>query len=145
MSKTLEYLIAAYVRDSARVCALDEGSRFHLEKRLEQEVVQDIMNEHVDQIEAEAKRREQQRRASSRYGEFRDLLIQGVILALLVGLVGSHVYGLLEAWIYQPDQTFQFGAAAVGCTVTLVALVTILFKLFIDRLIELLETAHATR
>ena len=56
--------------------------------------------------------------------------------ALLVGVIGSHLYGLLEALIYQPTAEVNVLFVTFGLLILLVITVVVLFKVYIKRLFE---------
>ena len=57
-------------------------------------------------------------------------------LALLVGVIGSHLYGLLEAFFYQPTVEVNVLFVTFGLLIWLVITAVVLFKVYIKRLFE---------
>lgn len=91
MSDKLVSLVAFYVTQKAQVENVDEAQIFKAEKRLEREVEEEIVRERIEEIDDEVRRRENERAAAREFDEFRGILFQCVTLALLVGVIGSHL------------------------------------------------------
>lgn len=135
MSRTLEEVVASYVEKSESVKSYGgSGSIYRAEKMLEDQIVREVVDEHIDEIEGEIKRREGERAAVRKLDEFRKILFQCVTLALVVGVLSSHVYGLLEALLYQPSSTINLWLLTCGLIVLLIATAVLLYKEYLSKL-----------
>lgn len=134
MSALLESLVSAYVDRSDAYKGVDSGESYGAKKLLEQRVIDEIVAERIDEIDHEVRAREKERASIRDLEEFNSILFQCVVLALLVGLLGSHVYGLIEALIYQSNADFNTLAAILGTLVLFVACVVVLLKNYVSRL-----------
>ena len=97
------YVTGFYVTESPHGKGLDAGSQFKMAKELGREVAEEIVRNRIAEMDAEKGRREKERAAAHELDAFQGVLLQCVALALLVGVLGSRLYGLLEAVFYQPD------------------------------------------
>ena len=145
MSDKLDSLVGFYVKESPKGKGLDAGAQFKMEKELEREVAEEVIRERIDEIDAEAERREEERAAKRELSEFRSVLLQCVTLALLVGILGSHLYGLLEVMLYQPDPEANTLLMAVALAVLAIVTVVVLFKEYIQRLFDATKKLRETR
>lgn len=136
MSDKLVSLVAFYMTQKAQGENVDKAQIFKAEKRLEHEVEEEIVRERIEEIDDEVKRRENERAAACEFDEFRGILFQCVTLALLVGVIGSHLYGLLEALVYQPTAEVNVLFVTFGLLILLEITVVVLFKVYIKRLFE---------
>lgn len=145
MSKTLENLVAFYVDKSGRYDGADRGKKFGDAKYLERQVIDEIVFECADEIDAETQRREDERAAARELDEFRSVLLQCVTLALLVGIVGSHLYGMIEATFYQPSGGTNIGFMFIGLVLFSIVTLTVLFKEYLKRLFESMRRLQEAR
>ena len=136
MSRLLDEVVTTYVKNFSAADSRSDADIFCVEKEVERQIVKEIVEERLDEIEAEAKRREKERAAVRELDEFRDVLIQCVLLALLVGLLGSHLYGWLDAMFYQPESKTRSGFVLFGASCFLVFTLIILFKVYLKKLFE---------
>lgn len=136
MSRTLESLVAFYATKSPEADEVDSGTLFNTEKALERKVIEEVVLERADEIDAEARHREDERAAARELDEFQSVLFQCVTLALLVGVLGSHLYGLLEVLIYQPDARANILLMTAGLVILVAVTGVALFKVYIRKLFE---------
>lgn len=135
MSQTLEAVIVSYVENSESAKSyVANSSVYRAEKMLENRVISEIISEHIDEVDLEVKRRERERAAVRNLDEFRRMLFQCVTLALVVGVLSSHVYGLLEALLYQPSSSINLWFLAGGLVFLLVATAVLLYKEYLSKL-----------
>lgn len=142
MSQLLNKLISSYYEahkadgDSQRdaLSAMKE-----LERRVVAEVIEDN-TEVVKRLEHEAQQQEMERARKERLREsvkgYGALLFECVILALLVGLIGSVLYGILEALIFAPNSGFNYFWAIVVLVILLALCVAMLGYEFVNRISE---------
>lgn len=145
MSRALESLVAFYVTKSPKADEVDGGTLFNTEKALERKVIEEVVLERADEIDAEVKRREDERAAARELGEFQSVLFQCVTLALLVGVLGSHLYGLLEALIYQPEAQMNILPMIAGLVILVVVTGVALFKVYIRKLFDSTKKLRESR
>ena len=145
MSRTLESLVAFYATKSPRADEVDGGMLFNTEKALERKVIEEVVLERADEIDAEVKRREDERAAARELGEFQSVLFQCVTLALLVGVLGSHLYGLLEALIYQPETQANVLPMIAGLAILVAVTGAALFKVYIRKLFDSTKRLRESR
>jgi small-conductance mechanosensitive channel len=106
-------------------------------KAIEQDVVNEVLQEHAEDVvrreaslREERRKKEQEQNLRDSIRSFWRLVVEGVVLATIVGLVGSHLYGLGEAWLYAPMQDFNFVASAVVMGALIAVCVVFLFLVF---------------
>lgn len=109
MGKLLNAAISSYYTSNKR----DDDSgvdALTAMKTVESLVVEEVLREHAHEVERQERAiredikqevQEQALRESMR--SFGRLLLEAVALALIVGLIGSHLYGLGEAYWYVPS------------------------------------------
>lgn len=134
MSKTPKRIVAKYVDgngDYANVC---DEEKDDVKRLLEQRVISEVVVERIEKVDREARSRERQRASIRQFDEFRSVLFQCVVLALLVGLLGSHFYGLIEALLYEPSSDFNVTAGVIGTAIVFVICAAVLAKSYVGRL-----------
>lgn len=134
MSIKLENLVSSYVDRSDAYVGVDSGESYAAKKLLEQQIIDEIVAERIETIDREVRAREKERASIRDLEEFGSILFQCVALALLVGLLGSHVYGLIEALVYQPSADFNAVAAMLGTIIVTLVCIFVLLKNYVGRL-----------
>lgn len=145
MSRLLEEVVATYVARSSEAKSFGRGAVYSAEKMIEDQIVSEIVSDRIEEINSEVRRRERERAAVQELDEFRTVLFQCVTLALVVGVLGSHVYGLLEAFFYQPNSEVNRPVLVFGLAVLLVATAAILYKEYLSKLFEAVKKFRKAR
>lgn len=145
MSETLSSLVAKFIDSSPEYREKTPEARFSAGKRLESQIVDEITSEHVEKIDTEARKREEERKKTQDLVDFRNIILECVSLALAVGLLGSHLYGLMEAWLYQPNSSFNYLASIVVTAILVIVISVILVTEFFRRLVDALASIRASR
>ena len=141
MGRLLNNLVDSFVEHSDSRKKMDGGSAFNLKKELESDLVKEVLSEHADELEELRREREVARWRD----KFHDVLLQCVILAFVIGMLGSHAYGLLEALLYQPSPETNTVAMFIGTAIVLVACVVIVAREYASRLFEAVRELRTLR
>lgn len=117
-------------------------------KEYEQTVVDEILLEHAEEavrqeasLREERRKKEQEQSLRASIRSFIRLLLEGVALATIVGLIGSHIYGLGEAFWYAPAAGFNYVASVAVTAVLVVLCVALLVYMFVNSLPEWVANA----
>ena len=127
MSIKLENLVSSYVDRSDAYVGVDSGESYAAKKLLEQQIIDEIVAERIETIDREVRAREKERASIRDLEEFGSILFQCVALA-------SHVYGLIEALVYQPSADFNAVAAILGTIIVTLVCIFVLLKNYVGRL-----------
>lgn len=141
MGRLLNNLVDSFVEHSDSRKKMDGGSAFNLKKELESDLVKEVLSEHADELEELRREREVARWRD----KFHDVLLQCVILAFVIGMLGGHTYGLLEALLYQPSPETNTVAMFIGTAIVLVACVVIVAREYASRLFEAVRELRTLR
>lgn len=141
MGRLLNNLIDSFVEHSDSRKRMDGGSAFNMKKELERDLVKEVLSEHADELEELSRERDVARWKD----KFHDVLVQCVILAFAIGLLGSHVYGLVEALLYQPSPETNTIAMLVGTLAVLVACIVVVGREYASRLLEAVKELRSIR
>lgn len=141
MGRLLDNLVDTFVENSVSRKRMDGGSAYNLKKQLECDLVNEVLNERADELEAIRHERE----ATRWVDDFRQILLQCVLLALLIGLLGSHLYDLLSTLIYHAGQPVNLPAMTVGTVLVSALCILVLAKEFVSRVFEAVKRLQGAR
>lgn len=120
---------------------ISEEDALTVMKAFEQRIVDEVIREHAERVateEAAARENQLQKERDERLQEsirsFSNLIIETVFLATIVGLIGSHLYGIGEAWWYAPNEGFNIVASVIALVILLYGCHSLVKHMFLNNL-----------
>lgn len=120
MSAKLDQLMGYFARNGGFDDLASADDVYAAQKQLEQKIVEEVCTERVDEIMARVEEKTKKEQARAQFEELRTTYVQCVILALLIGLLGSHLYDFIRCWLYGAQPDFVVTKFWVGLGVTVV-------------------------
>ncbi|OZG59415.1 hypothetical protein BTIS_0146 [Bifidobacterium tissieri] len=138
MSVKLDRLID----DFARAHFADKGLKenvYAAQKKLEEDIIEEICEEKSQEIAARANQIEQQEQVKAQFRELKAVYIQCIFLALLIGLLGSHLYDLMKYWLYDTTPDVDITRFGFGLVITLIICIIVCVWMFVSQIIKVYE------
>lgn len=117
-------------------------------KAYESLVVEEVLREHADEVEKQERairedirQKAQEQALQDSMRSFTGLIREAVVLALVVGLIGSHLYGISEAYCYAPFEDFNYFMSIVITVALVLICVVLLGYMFANSLPEWVKNA----
>lgn len=132
MARLLSDLVAEYAR--ANFGDNDPGALFEAQKELEKRIVSEICEERAHEISERKREIELVEEIKTGRREIAVAVVECVVLAIPVGLVGSHLYDLLRVDFYGVQADFSILSLRIGLLICFLACVVILVVLLLNQL-----------
>lgn len=143
MAQMLSSLIAEYAQ--SHYADENLGDRFEAQKAMESQIVSEICEECAQEIASRSKEIELTEQMKNARHELMIAVVECVVLALPVGLVGSHIYDLLRAGVYGAVQDFNPPALWAGLFISAALCVLILFGMFLNQVSKAVDSIRDAR
>lgn len=143
MAQMLSSLIAEYAQ--SHYADENPRDRFEAQKAMESQIVSEICEECAQEIASRSKEIELTEQMKNARHELMIAVVECVVLALPVGLVGSHIYDLLRAGVYGAVQDFNPPALWAGLFISAALCVLILFGMFLNQVSKAVDSIRDAR
>lgn len=138
MSKTLNNLVMKVVQNDSK--GVDLGDAYAAAKVLENEIIDEVCREQADKINRMQKEMQSAENGIDKANDIRNIVIQCVVIALLIGLLCNHIYTLLQSAVYSLTTTQNLGYTAVGLVVLVIIVLLVLLALLFKALSSLYKS-----
>lgn len=143
MARLLSCLIAEYAQ--RHYADEDPGACFEAQKAIECQIISDICEERSQEIALRSREIELTEQMKKARHELMIAVVECVLLAIPVGLVGSHMYDLLKTGFYGAVQDFNLPALWFGLLVMVVLCGLILFCMFLNQVVKAVDSIRDAR
>lgn len=143
MAQMLSSLIAEYAQ--SYYVDEDPGDRFEAQKAMESQIVSEICEERAQEIASRSKEIELTEQMKNARHELMIAVVECVILAIPVGLVGSQIYDLLRTGVYGAAQDLNLRALWAGLLILVLLCVLILFSMFLNLVSKAVDSIRDAR
>lgn len=143
MARLLSCLIAEYAQ--RHYADEDPGACFEAQKAIECQIISDICEEWSQEIALRSREIELTEQMKKARHELMIAVVECVLLAIPVGLVGSHMYDLLKTGFYGAVQDFNLPALWFGLLVMVVLCGLILFCMFLNQVVKAVDSIRDAR
>ena len=143
MAQMLSSLIAEYAQ--SHYADENPGDRFEAQKAMESQIVSEICEERAQEIASRSKEIELTEQMKNARHELMIAVVECVILAIPVGLVGSHIYDLLRTGVYGAAQDLNLRALWGGLLILVLLCVLILFSMFLNLVSKAVDSIRDAR
>ncbi|MEQ2985559.1 hypothetical protein AAAX75_08450 [Collinsella sp. CLA-ER-H7] len=143
MAQMLSSLIAEYAQ--SHYADEDPGDRFEAQKAMESQIVSEICEERAQEIASKSREIELTEQMKNARHELMVAVVECVILAIPVGLVGSHIYDLLRTGVYGAVQDFNLPALWAGLFILVLFCAFILFGMFLNQVLKAVDSIRDAR
>lgn len=138
MSKVLSNIVMRVVEsDSANNTP---GDIYEAARALEGKIIEEICNEQADKILRKQRELRAAEVASERVKDIRNIALQCVVIALLVGMICNHAYTLFQSIFYNLPTNQILTNTTIGLLLLALILLVLLIVLLIKALNDLYKT-----